>query len=52
MACLYTAISGKEKVHTTIPKGIKGMERDDMEACLRRLKESNNSRDSYRPTMS
>ena len=38
MACLYTAISRKEKVHTTIPKGIKGMEREDMDACLGRPK--------------
>ena len=38
MACLYTAISRKEKVHATIPKGIKGMEREDMDACLRRPK--------------
>ena len=51
MACLYTAISRKEKVHATIPRGIKGMEREDMDACLRRLKESNKSRDSYRPTI-
>ena len=38
MACLYTAISRKEKVHTTIPRGIKGMEREDMDACLGRPK--------------
>lgn len=51
MACLYTAISRKEKVHAKIPKGIKGMEREDMDACLRRLKESTKSRDSCRLTV-
>lgn len=38
MACLYTVISRKEKVHTTIPKGNKALEREDMDACLGRPK--------------
>ena len=48
MACLYTAISRKEKVYATLSKSIKGMAREAMNARLRRLKESNKSRfDSY-----
>ena len=50
MPCLYTAILRKEKVHATISKGIKGMAGEATDTCLRRLKESNKSRDSHSTT--